>query len=105
MRSNHLEPLHGAKYKVSMETAFNEGNLLKNNMFSPRNHPLEPPKRVSHIPHRPAPLPPTAKKTSGEEHRILTGGSRQNSSKQIDSSVRQLLSDLDIDESSHVHSK
>ncbi len=73
------ENLHSPKYKISMETAFNEGNILKDTSFvSTQQYPLDKAKRTRII-HRPAPPPPLLKTNITE-----------------DTDVQQLLSNLDI---------
>ncbi len=87
------------KYKISMDTAFAEGNLLNN---TPHAHfyPHDKAKRI-HIPHRPAPLPPVSKKSSTDER---STENRQQLCKQ-DTSLQQLLSDLNIEDGMQHHSQ
>ena len=104
--SSYLQPQRNPTYKLSMETAFNEGNLLRNNAFLPQNrYPPEQAKRSTVVPHRPAPLPPVSRKVSSENHSTpFLAGINQQPRKPVDPSVKQLLSDLSIEDESHQHS-
>ncbi|XP_064394834.1 uncharacterized protein LOC135342082 isoform X3 [Halichondria panicea] len=94
------------QYKVSMETAFAEGNLLNNTSFVPQTqthfYPHDKAKRI-HIPHRPAPLPPVSTKSLTDERSTrFSLENRQQLGKQ-DTSLQQLLSDLNIEDDGVQH--